>query len=212
MMPQGSRTKNALTRERRREQTQAIILEAATEVFLQAGSNYININQLVKETGGSKETVYKYFGNKDGLILAIIDNQLLAATKYLDDLEFEHMELREGLEYVSLKIVEIITDDKFLTFHSLVKNEAMTKPELGQKFYEHISARSYRLLAKYFKTFIAKGELKSVQPQRLAKYFWAMMLHNLYLKLEFRAIDGITSKQIRRHVKQTVKDFLLLAG
>jgi TetR/AcrR family transcriptional repressor of mexJK operon len=207
-----SRTKNSLTRERRKEQTQALILEAATELFLKAGPKAVNINQLVKETGGSKETVYKHFGNKDGLILAIIDNELLAATKYLDDLEFEHMELRPGLEYIGISILETITTERFLSFDFLVKKEALTKPELGQKFYDHLSARSYKMLANYFKIFIDKGELKNIQPQRLAKHFWAMMLHNLYLKLEFQAINGINKNQIRRHVKRTVDDFLLMTS
>ena len=205
-----SRTKNALTWERRKEQTQSLILEAATELFLRAGHKAVNINKLVKETGGSKETVYKYFGNKDGLILAIIENELLEATKYLDDLEFEHMELRQGLEYIGISILDTITTERFLSFHFLVKKEALTKPELGQKFYEHLSARSYKMLANYFKIFTDKGELKNIQPKRLANYFWAMMLHNLYLKLEFQAISGISKNQIRRHVKRTVDDFLLM--
>ena len=136
----------------------------------------------------------------------------MAATKYLDDLEFHHMELHKGLEYVGVRILEIITTNRFLSFHALVKSEAELRPEIGQKFYAHISQRSYKLLAAYFKKHIDAGELKRISPQRLAQHYWAMMLHNLYLQLEFKAMDELNRNQVKRHVKRTVDEFLTFAG
>ena len=48
-------------------------------------------------------TIYKYFANRAGLVLAIIDNQLMEVTKSLDELSLLNMQLSEGLNYIDGK-------------------------------------------------------------------------------------------------------------
>lgn len=204
--------KSKLTRASRKEQTQSIILQAATETFLKVGYDALSINQLVKETGGSKETVYKYFKNKDGLILAIIDNEILKTTIALDDLDFKDMDLRQGLEYIGIKILETIMTERFFALSRLVMNAAVSKPELGQDYYNSISERSYKILAGFLSKHIDNNELKPIQAQRLAQYYWAMMLHDASLKVRFQVIKGMTAGEIRQYVAQIVDDFLFAFG
>lgn len=200
--------KPRLSREDRSDQTRGVILNAATRLFLQHGYAGVSINELIKSTGGSKETIYRYFKNKEGLCLAIIDNELLQSTQSLDELVIEHEDIREGLVYIGIKVLNVIMAGRFLAFHRLVVNESMKKPELGHEFYENISTRSYRILAEYFKQYIKSGDLLDMDPIRLAEYFWAMMLHNLMLRVDFQKLKFMSEKQISIHVKRVVEDYL----
>lgn len=43
------------------------LLLSATELFLEKGYDAVSLDDIVNHAGGSKTSIYKYFGNKDGL-------------------------------------------------------------------------------------------------------------------------------------------------
>ena len=49
------------------------MLEAATLVFYQRGLDGVGIAELCSSVGASKETLYRHFGSKDGLIEAVLE-------------------------------------------------------------------------------------------------------------------------------------------
>jgi AcrR family transcriptional regulator len=54
------------------ERTRAGMLEAASLVFYQRGLDGVGIAELCSSVGASKETLYRHFGSKDGLIEAVL--------------------------------------------------------------------------------------------------------------------------------------------
>ncbi|WP_020387275.1 TetR/AcrR family transcriptional regulator [Kribbella catacumbae] len=54
------------------ERTRAAMLEAASVVFYERGLDGVGIAELCASVGGSKETLYRHFGSKDGLIAAVL--------------------------------------------------------------------------------------------------------------------------------------------
>ena len=49
------------------------LLVSATELFLEHGYDAVSLDDIVQHAGGSKASIYKYFGNKEGLFKAICD-------------------------------------------------------------------------------------------------------------------------------------------
>ncbi len=49
------------------------LLLSATELFLEKGYDAVSLDDIVNHAGGSKTSIYKYFGNKDDLFTAICD-------------------------------------------------------------------------------------------------------------------------------------------
>lgn len=54
------------------ERTRAAMLDAAGPVFYQRGLDGVGIAELCASVGASKETLYRHFGSKDGLIEAVL--------------------------------------------------------------------------------------------------------------------------------------------
>ncbi|MDX6262833.1 MAG: hypothetical protein QOH84_4521 [Kribbellaceae bacterium] len=54
------------------DRTRAAMLEAATAVFYERGLDGVGIAELCSSVGASKETLYRHFGSKDGLIAAVL--------------------------------------------------------------------------------------------------------------------------------------------
>jgi len=59
---------------RNKEYDHQDVLGAATSQFLDKGYKGVSVNNLVKETRLNKHSMYKKFGNKEGLFCACIDN------------------------------------------------------------------------------------------------------------------------------------------
>src|ERR1700736_3251241 len=52
------------------------ILDAAAQVFLENGYGGATIDLVIERAGASKATVYSFFGGKDGLFAAIVEERV----------------------------------------------------------------------------------------------------------------------------------------
>ena len=59
--------------ERDPERTRAAILEAATAEFTANGLNGARVDEIARRSGVNKRMIYYYFGDKDGLYLAVLE-------------------------------------------------------------------------------------------------------------------------------------------
>lgn len=75
-MPRGPYQKSDLTREK--------ILDAATELFSQRGYAGTGVDRLAEKSGIAKTAIYYHFGNKEGLLAAVLDR---AASVWIDDIK-----------------------------------------------------------------------------------------------------------------------------
>lgn len=65
------------------ERTRATILEAATAVLYERGLDGIGVAELCTRIGVSKETLYRHFGTKDGLVEAMLAARSERVTRWL---------------------------------------------------------------------------------------------------------------------------------
>ena len=66
-----SRMRRAVTRDP--ERTRAAILAAATAEFTAKGLTGARVDAIAKSAGANKRMIYHYFGDKDGLYLAVLE-------------------------------------------------------------------------------------------------------------------------------------------
>lgn len=64
------------------ERTKALLLQAAINEFAEHGRHGARVDRIAAAAGVNKERIYQYFGNKDGLFSAALEDQL-------DELEAE---------------------------------------------------------------------------------------------------------------------------
>ncbi|MBE1490126.1 TetR/AcrR family transcriptional regulator [Plantactinospora soyae] len=66
-------------------QTRAGILRAATRLLYQRGLDGIGVAELCSTIGVSKETLYRHFGSKDGLVQAVLEARSDSILRWLHD-------------------------------------------------------------------------------------------------------------------------------
>ena len=67
------------------ERTRATIVRAATQVLYERGLDGIGVAELCARLGVSKETLYRHFGTKDGLVHAVLDTRSDRVIHWLAD-------------------------------------------------------------------------------------------------------------------------------
>src|SRR5687768_1021327 len=65
--------------------TRAAILDAATRLLYTRGLDGIGVAELCTTMGVSKETLYRHFGSKDGLVLAVLQARSDRLVRWLDE-------------------------------------------------------------------------------------------------------------------------------
>ena len=81
----------------RKSATKANILAAATEEFARYGLGGARVDRIAKRAGANKRMLYYYFGDKDGLFLAALEERYAHIRNAERSLKLEHLEPREAV-------------------------------------------------------------------------------------------------------------------
>ena len=179
------------------------ILDAAMAVFLERGYAGATIDAVVERAGGSKATVYAMFGNKEGLLAAIITDGVESLAETFDAAQVD-APLDETLRRIGLGYLRLITSPERVALFRLVVGESGRFPEIGDIFYRSGPERGVKRLADYFRDAIARGLIVSDDAERLSVFFLDLLRGHLHLRAILNATRRPTQKEIEAHV-----DFIL---
>src|SRR6059036_3385935 len=77
--------------------TQAEILDVATQEFARAGYDGARVDAIAARTRTSKRMIYYYFGGKEQLYLAVLEEAYRSIRALEDQLDIASCDAREGL-------------------------------------------------------------------------------------------------------------------
>ncbi|MCP5143901.1 MAG: TetR/AcrR family transcriptional regulator [Gammaproteobacteria bacterium] len=184
------------------------LLDVATDLFLAAGYRQVSIAKLLEKAGGSRETVYRHFKNKEDLFAAVIDRQIKEYLDSMTAIEVDDEDLRQGLLDLSEATVRVVTSERYVQLRRVVIGESSTRPEIGELYFE----RTFRAASKGWDSFLSRqqelGHLKDIPPATLAEYIVGMLLYRLSLQRLLNVKKAPTPKQIRTLCTRVVDDFL----
>jgi AcrR family transcriptional regulator len=175
-----------------------IILDAAAKLFLKEGYGAASINKLITHIGGSKATVYAYFENKERLFAAVVESIVDEVPVFINDVQLEGVEMRDGLIAISERLLEIATSPRHLALARLVIAEAEKFPEIGRIYYERASRHICEVLTAFVKEETAKDGIKIIRPQEMVESFTGMVLHHQLFRQFCLDASPPSSAEIRR--------------
>jgi AcrR family transcriptional regulator len=165
--------------QRRAAQRPEEITDAALKVFAQRGLHNTTLDDVAKEAGISKGTIYLYFKNKEELFVAtaqrvvpVPDEQTIK--KLLSengDVSLSHL-LRE----VARKIYRRFCSPAYLAFFSMMAAEILRHPEWGQLFFRRIVLELNRRVAEVLEQAMATGTCRQLDATLAARAFIGMFL------------------------------------
>jgi AcrR family transcriptional regulator len=188
------------------------IAHAATEVFIANGYAETSVDQIASRAGVSKQTVYKHFGSKEKLFLAVTK----AATDAVTDELAAQLEARRPdaldfaieLETFARTLARGVLTPEMTALRRLVIAEVPRFPELGRAWYRHGAGRVVEQLTKRFGELKAQGRLAIGDHQRAAEDFNWLVLSAAQNKMMFGTVQRFSDADLDSLATRAVKVFL----
>lgn len=183
-------------------------LEAATEVFLEKGYRNARLSDIVARAGGSLSTLYRVFGDKEGLVHAIMEDSIQAFGEGLEILGRSEMLPDQALMAAAERMsAEILTPGRIVS-HRIVIAEGLSFPELRDWFFEHGVAPAERKLTEYFHREKAAGRLVLDSPAVSADRFYMMVFGGVIIRSVNGNVTAADIDRIQVETREAVKIFL----
>ena len=80
-----------------------LILDAAQNLFYNLGFDETSLAMIINEAGGSRRSIYNEFGNKHGLLMAVIQRQVKTQSEILTSINRE-LDAKEAVSYTHLTL------------------------------------------------------------------------------------------------------------
>ena len=183
------------------------VLEVASEYFLNHGYKGTSINAMARDSGISKESIYRYFSSKLELFEAVVAKELAEYQErlYFTDFEYESLSLVDSLRRTAETIIGAVGTDRTLSLRRLIFQETIQSPDIGEYYYEIGPRVAYRHLEKIFTLHKDETDFDS---EKLAHYFVAMINHKTMLQRECGVVPPLSKKQLANHVSEITDDFI----
>jgi AcrR family transcriptional regulator len=171
------------------ERTMADIREVATAEFAEKGLAGARIDEIAARTATSKRMIYYYFGSKEGLYVAVLEEAYRRIRHIEADLHLEDLPPEEALR----KLVAFTCDYQRANpdFIRLVMNENMHRGQfLAQsKMIQELNVPAIRLLRSVYERGVAEGVFRAdVDPVDLHMSISALSVFNVANRHTFALI------------------------
>lgn len=175
----------------RREGRRLAITEAAELLFLERGYERTSLAAIIERSGGSMATVYEMFGNKQGLLQAVITSQ-----KYQSGVDLCRLEedAAAGKSTATLmmryahQLYEHMMTPRVIALMRVIIVELMRDPDFSRGFHRDFHEPVVQEVADILARWTREGRADVDRPEAAAELFLATIISDAQL----RAMTAVT--------------------
>ncbi len=183
------------------------IIEGAKRVFMSVGFDAASMNDITREAGVSKGTIYVYFQNKEDLFGALIErerNRVVRSIKHaLDD----HEPIDEALFEFGMTLTSHITSDHTIRAMRMVLGVSDRMPQLAKRFFVASPENGYTVLKGYLERQVQQGRLQIEDTDLAARQFIEICMAGMMKRRLFGEMDAPPE---RAYIEKTVTSGVLV--
>lgn len=182
------------------------MLDAATELFLEKGFAGTSLSDIVSRSKGSRSTLYEQFGNKEGLLRAMVEEVTADIWEVIGP-EDASLRDEEALVEVARRFVHTAIAPRNLAVYRILVAEGPRMPEIAQLFFDLGPRRLYRQMAARFQA-SCPPTAQNGMPERTAQLFLGAVMGIFHLVSVLGLHPKPTAEDIDAHVREAVRLFL----
>lgn len=152
------------------------ILAAASELTTERGYRGVNLDAVCERAACSKSAIYACFGDKDGLLLALVDDAagVIAQAQYA--LHLPHLDAAAALRRYAGLVVERACEPAHLAIAKAVLGADPGDPGPARRYGDVALATTESALAQFLAAKTVSGELAVADPLVAAQQFHGLVL------------------------------------
>lgn len=195
-----------------RDARRQAILVTASDIFLKEGFAAASMSAIAARVGGSKGTLYNYFGSKEALFAAVIQDHCDRGQAQVFDFEVQSGDVATALQAVSERYLRLMLSDDVVALNRLVIAEAVRFPEIGRTLYEAGLRRGLKRLAAYIEVAMENGQLRRADPTLAAEQLMELCLAGAYRLRLLNVVVQPEPAELSARVETALASFMQLYG
>lgn len=201
------RKKSKSPAERRRQ----AMMEAAYDLFIEKGYGAVTVDEIIQRSGGSKSSLYKFFGNKEGILGAVIE---ALANEMLGEIQvgaLPNRSVRESLEQIGITVGRLALSANAINQYRLAIANVAAFPDLARLWFDKGPGTTFNGIAEYLKKEVALGRLNIENPDMAAQFLLGMIIckDNILMSI---GDAGPSDVELKKIVVASVDVFLAAYG
>lgn len=188
------------------------VLDGARRVFLRDGFDRASVDDIAREAGVSKATLYSYFPDKRLMFTEICRGECRRLTEEAESQISPDQPIRDMLLQAARQIAGFLMSDFGRNMFRLIASEGGRFPELARTFYEHGPGYVHGRLVHHMRHMVDGGALRIDDIDLAAEQFAQLCKAHIHEKLIFRMEDSIRPEEVERSVQGAVDMFLARYG
>lgn len=183
--------------------------EAAIAVLLEKGYRHTRLSDVVALAKGSLATLYRIYGDKEGLVHAIMAESIANFGQSLEGLAHSQLPPTQALTDAAESMVEEFLSPARIVCHRIVIGEGAAYPELRDWFLQNAVRPPTEALADYFERGHRRGELAIEHtPYLTAERFYMAVLGTVIIRSMSGSIGPADVAAEKRTAREAVALFM----
>lgn len=181
------------------------VLDAAAVELTARGYEMTTMLAVAKAAGASKETLYSWFGSKEGLFAALIERNALRTNERISAALATDAPPEEVLIGFAVNLQRLLLGEAALA----INRAAMNAPELATLLLEHGRFRTGALVECYLTGLMERGMIRIHDPASAFRILYGLIIEDR----QIRALlgDAVLDDDARQsHAKNAVDRFLTI--
>lgn len=199
----------------KKQKRQQAIFEAAYKVLAEKGYKGTSMLAVAKAAGASNETMYNWFGNKQGLLSAMIEANAAGASAVLKNAfsasdELTEESLSNVLENFGDTLLQMLTGEKAVALNRAAAADVSDGNVLGQLLAENGRQKVVPELVQFFETAIKQGHFKAHDSREMTEIYLALLLADVQIRRVIGVTDAPDPAATRTHSQRVFELFAQL--
>lgn len=191
-----------------RPDREAAILDAALTELVESGPAGLSMAKVAARAGASKETLYAWFDNRDGLITALIDRSANATLVGVNAaLATTDAPPEDVLTDFAVKLLSLLVSPSSIALN----RAAMTSPQLASQLLESGRFSVGPIVENYLARLNATGQLATSDPAAAFELLYGLIVRDTQIRVLLGDRTPSRSALVRR-AAEAVETFLQLHG
>lgn len=154
------------------------IIEATRKLFYKYGFKRVSMDEIARESGVTKRTVYMYFNSKEEILKYFINEEVQNMKKIIEDVEKQNLEFLDSVHQVIYKLLKYKHERKFLKI--IVEEVDIFKNKMIMENLKVIDEQIQYYILQKLKIAVEKGYAQVDNPE-----ITAFLIYKMYIALMF---------------------------
>jgi len=182
-------------------------LDAATEVFAEKGYQHARLSEIVARAGGSLATLYRIYGDKEGLAHAILQRRLESHLDAMRDIDLT-LPPEQALPQLGRRMALLMARPESQVIYRIVIGDGQSFPALRDWFFENVVEMFRATVAAYLQQQVDAGRLRMASTRDAACLLSTMLFGDIATRLASGVSELPDPAQLQANAQAAVDLFL----